>query len=90
MCSPISTWRCASAAPLDCFADGYRAVIVELNRSLMEKILSERYFEAEIRGPWREKRFYLIPHATFPEDKFTIRGDNAPVLTLPDDAQILY
>ena len=66
------------AAILNCFADGYRAAIVELNRSLMNKILTERYFSAELEGSWKEKRVY------------SIRGDNAQILTLPDTAQILY
>ncbi len=73
-----------------CFADGYSAAIVELNRALMNKILTERYFAADLAGPWREKRIYLIPHTAFPEEKFSLRGDNAQVLSLPDTAQILY
>ncbi len=78
------------SAILGCFADGYRVAIVELNRALMNKILSERYFADELRGAWREKRVYFIPHTSFPEEKFSVRGDNAKVLTLPDTAQILY
>lgn len=75
---------------LEKFADGYSAVIIELNRDLMLKILSEHYFSRELEGKWRGKRVYMIPHRTFHEEQFTIRGDNSPVLTLPDDAQILY
>ncbi len=75
---------------LDCFANGYRSVIIELNRSLMEKILGERYFSIEARTSWADKRVYLIPHRTFHEEQYTLRGDNAAVLTLPDDAQLLY
>ncbi|MDE5897425.1 MAG: Rne/Rng family ribonuclease, partial [Clostridia bacterium] len=32
------------------FADGYRAVVIELNRGLMNKILSEPYFREEVQG----------------------------------------
>lgn len=78
------------SAVLDYFADGYNAVVIELNRALMNKILSERYFAREINGEWKNKRVYMVPHSTFHEEKFTIRGDNAEVLTLPDDAQIMY
>ena len=78
------------SAILNCFADGYEAAIVDLNRPLMQAILSERYFSGELAGPWKEKRIYFVPHASYPEEKFTVRGDNASVLTLPDDAQILY
>ena len=74
----------------DYFANGYRAVIVDMNRTVMNNVLSERYFEEEIRGRWKNKRVYMIPHSTYHEEKFTIRGDNADVLSLPDNAQILY
>ena len=56
----------------------------------MNKILSERYFSCELGGAWKDKRVYMVPHSTYHEEKFTVRGDNAEVLTLPDDAQILY
>lgn len=78
------------SAIMDRFADGYNAVIIELNRALMNTILSERYFAEELGGVWKNKRVYMIPHSTFHEEKFTIRGDNSGVLNLPDDAQILY
>ena len=75
---------------MEYFRKGYKSVIIELNRSLMHSILSERYFTEEVRGAWRDKRVYMIPHSTYHEEKYVIRGDNSSVLTLPDDAQILY
>lgn len=75
---------------LDCFADGYTAAIVELNESIMKKILREGLFSIESRGRWKRKRVYFVPHKTFKEEHFTVRGDNATVLNLPDKAQILY
>ena len=75
---------------LDYFANGYQAVVIELNRKLMQTILSERMFSEEVRGAWKDKRVYFVPHATWHEEEYTVRGDNATVLTLPDDAQILY
>lgn len=77
-------------AIMDCFAEGYGTAVVELNRELLKKILSERVLTQEVRGRWKEKRVYCIPHSTWNAEKFTVRGDNAVVLTLPDDAQILY
>lgn len=72
------------------FADGYHAVVIELNRSLMQTILYERYFTEQLSGSWQNKRVYMVPHSTWHEERFTIRGDNSGVLSLPDDAQILY
>ena len=78
------------SAIMDCFAEGYSAAIVELNRELMNKILRESVLSPELKGRWKDKRVYCIPHSTWHEEKFTVRGDNAKILTLPDDAQILY
>ena len=78
------------SAIMDCFAEGYESAVVELNRGLLQKILHDRVFTQEIRGRWKDKRIYCIPHSTWEEEKFTVRGDNSKILTLPDDAQILY
>ncbi len=75
---------------LDCFADGYDSAIVELNVGIMKKILDEKIFAIELRTRWANKRIYLIPHKTYKEDYFTVRGDNSRVLNLPNNAQILY
>ena len=78
------------SALLDCFAEGYRSAIVELNDELLKNILKDRYFRSDVMGAWSEKRVYLIPNKEFMQEKFTVRGDNSDALTLPDTAQILY
>lgn len=78
------------AAILDCFADGYTSAIIELNEKIMQKILDEALFSEEIKTCWKDKRVYCIPHKTYEEANFTIRGDNTSVLTLSNKAQILY
>ncbi len=75
---------------LECFANGFNAAIVELNEGIMKKILNEGMFSIEATGRWKDKRVYFIPHKTYREEYFTVRGDNASVLTLSDKAQILY
>lgn len=75
---------------MDLFAGGYKAVVAELNEQLMKKILREGWLTEEVNGDWRDKRVYLIPHKTYADGQFTVRGDNSGVLTLPDKAQILY
>ena len=74
----------------DLFADGYENAIVELNAGLFASITSKRYFSEEIKTIWREKRIYMIPHKTYHEEYFTVRGDNNTVLTLPSTAKLLY
>lgn len=75
---------------LDCFANGYEAAVVDLNEGIMKKILNERLFSKEVAGKWKKKRVYMVPHKTYAEGEYTIRGDNSGVLNLPDKAQILY
>lgn len=75
---------------MDLFAGSYKAVVAELNEQLMKKILREGWLTEEVNGVWRDKRVYLIPHKTYADGQFTVRGDNSGVLTLPDKAQILY
>lgn len=78
------------AAISDAFANGYLAVVVELNRGVMESILKNGWYTPVVKGKWKDKRVYMVPHRTFHEEQFTVRGDNSGVLHLPDDAQILY
>ncbi len=73
-----------------CFAEGYENAIVELNAGVFADILAKRRFSALVKGEWRDKRVYMIPHRTYHEDQFTVRGDNSNVLTLPDTAKLLY
>ena len=78
------------SALLDCFAEGYNAAIVELNDELLRNLIAGRYFRADVKGIWQEKRVYLIPNGAFAQEDFTVRGDNAEPLTLPDSAQLLF
>lgn len=75
---------------LDCFAEGFSAAIVDLNDGVMKKILNESLFSEELKTRWKNKRIYLIPHRTYKEDCFSVKGEHTSVLTLPDKAQILY
>ncbi len=73
-----------------CFAEGYENVIVELNYGLFAYILSHRRFTDSVNGEWRGKRVYMIPHKTYHDEYFTVRGDNSSVMTLPETARLLY
>ncbi|MBS1305588.1 MAG: Rne/Rng family ribonuclease [Christensenellaceae bacterium] len=75
---------------LDCFANGYHAAVVELNEGILRRILGEGLLSGEVNTIWRDKRVYMIPHKTFQEAQYSVRGDNSGVLHLPDKAQILY
>ena len=78
------------SALLDCFAEGYRAAVVELNDELAKNLIAGRYFRADVVGGWVDKRVYLLPNKEFAQEKFTVRGDNSEPLSLPDSAQLLF
>ena len=86
---PYMSFR-VKAAVKNCFAQGYENVIVELNAALYAYIVSERRFSDCVNGEWQGKRVYMIPHRTYHEEYFTVRGDNNDVLTLPETAKLLY
>ena len=75
---------------LDCFAEGYSSVVVELNEGIMRKILNEGLLSIEAKTRWKDKRVYFVPHKTFREEYFMLHGENSSVLDLPDNAQMLY
>ena len=78
------------SALLKCFAKGYSSAIVEVNEKIMGRILTEGMFTQELCGRWKEKRIYIVPHKTYKEECFTVRGENSKVLNLPDNAQLVY
>ena len=77
------------ATILDCFADGYDTAVVELNMGIMQKILDEGLFAVEAANRWKDKKIYFIPHKTYKEDFFTVRGETSKEPALPANAQIL-
>lgn len=78
------------SAILDCFADGYTSAIIDLNENVMKKILSEGIFSIEAKNRWKKNRIYFIPHKTYKEECFSVRGENEKILVLPNNAQLLY
>ena len=78
------------AALLDCFADGNTVAVVDVNAHIMKKILHEKLFSIEMKGRWKDKQIYLIPHKTFKEDYFTVRGESETPLDLPDFTHSLH
>jgi ribonuclease G len=74
---------------LDCFAEGNTVVIADVNAQIMKKIISEEMFAIEMKGRWKDKKIYLIPHKTYKEDFFSIRGEKTDEVDLPEFAHLL-
>ena len=76
-------------ALLDCFAEGYKDAVVDLNWQILNKILSEGLFSIEMANRWKEKRICFIPHKTYKEDYFSVHGDKEGFASAPKIAQFL-
>ena len=77
------------AALMNCFADGHNTAVADINVRIMKKIIAEDLLSIEMKGRWKDKRIYLVPHKTYKEDYFAVRGETEETLTLPDYAQLL-
>lgn len=75
---------------MDVFSEGYASAVVELNEGLMKKILREGWLSEEANGAWKHNLVYMIPHKTYADAQFSVRGERSGVLVLPDKAQMLY
>ena len=77
------------AALLNCFADGNTIAVADVNARIMKKIFNEGLFAIEMQSRWKEKCIYFVPHKTYKEDHFSVRGETEETLSLPDYAQLL-
>ena len=77
-------------ALLDLFAEGYSSAIIDLNVEIMSYILQRGALSKDVQKIWQNKRIYVVPHKTYHQEYFSVRGDNSTVLELPDKAKLLY
>ena len=75
---------------LDLFADGYDTAIVDLNVEIADYILAKGLLKKDVEKVWKDKRIYIIPHKTYHQQFFLIKGDNGKVVEVPDSAILLY
>ncbi len=74
---------------LDCFYEGYQSAIVDLNDGSAKMILQDKVFTTELATRWKNKRIYLIPHRTYKEHTFFVRGENNLSPVLPEKAILM-
>jgi len=77
-------------ALLDLFAEGYSSAIIDLNVEIMSYILQRGALSKDVQKIWQNKRIYVVPHKTYHQEYFSVRGDNSMVLELPDKIKLLY
>lgn len=66
------------------------AVIVTVNPDVFNKIFTLRYLDRECATMWKGRRIYIIPDEGLHHEKFSVEPTNQTVLTLPDNAKLLY
>lgn len=71
----------------DCFASGNTTAVVDLNERILNRIVDEEFYKQE-RARWRGKKIYFVPHKTYKEDYFFIRGAKGEVSDLPENARL--
>ena len=83
--SDVYTIMRIRAEVLEKFAQGFATVVVEANASVVANIGKEAdlsVFEEGADG----KKLYLIPHRTYHEEEFTVRGEEGEPQNLPETA----
>ncbi len=75
---------------LDLFSEGYETAIVDLNVEIFDYILAKGLLKKDVEKVWQGKRIYVIPHKTYHQQFFLIKGDNGKVIEVPDSAVLLY
>ncbi len=75
---------------LDVFSEEHSCAIVDLNSDICDFIFKTGALTKDVTKIWRDKRIYLIPHRTYHQEYFSVKGDDRKVLDLPDKARLLY
>ena len=74
---------------LDLFANGYNNAKIDLNIEIADYIIAKKALKNDVEKIWTNKRVYLIPHKTYHQQFFIIKGDNSPAMDVPDKAMLL-
>ena len=73
----------------DIFANGYNNAKIDLNAEIADYVLAKKALKADVEKIWPNKRVYLIPHKTYHQQFFIVKGDNAEAMDVPDKALLL-
>lgn len=74
---------------LNVFANGYENAKIDLNVEIADYILAKKALKNDVEKIWTNKRVYLIPHKTYHQQFFIVKGDNAKAMDVPDKALLL-
>lgn len=77
-------------ALIDLFAQGYKSAIIDVNAEIADYVFKYGSLSQDVAKIWNDKRIYLVPHKTYHQEFFLVKGDNSVVLDLPDKARQLF
>ena len=73
-------------ALFDLFADNYSSAIIDLNVETCDYVLTTNALGRDKEKFFKDKNIYLIPHKTYHQEYFNVKGYNDEVFTLPEKA----
>ena len=59
-------------------------------KELKERATEKGYTFNDIEKIWKDKRVYIVPHKTYHQQFFLVKGDNSTVVEVADNAILLY
>ena len=71
---------------LDTFKQNYDGAIIDLNFDICDYVLSSGALSGDIIKFFSDKKVYLVPHKTYHQEFFIIKGYNGEVVDLSDKA----
>lgn len=71
---------------LDLFLNDYTTAVIELNVDICDFILTTGALSRDKEKFWQDKNIYLIPHKTYHQEYFNLKGGSGEVLNLSDKA----
>lgn len=76
-------------ALLDLFLEDYTSAIIDLNVDIADYLVKTGVLNKDVEKYFSDKRIYLIPHKTYHQEFFLVKGEKDKVLNLPEKAIFL-
>ena len=74
---------------LDLFSSDYTTAVIDLNVDICDYVLSTGSLNRDKEKFWKDKKIYLIPHKTYHQEYFNVKGYGEEDLLIPDKALLL-
>lgn len=75
---------------LDTFHEGYTSCIIDLNIEICDYVLKNGALNKDVKKFFTGKRVYLVPHKTYHQEFFIVKGSKDAILDVSDKAILLY